>query len=56
VLQLALSRELLKARRPELISTVGHRGRVASDPKVQRLDTLKKWFMIEWEEEIPEVP
>jgi hypothetical protein len=51
-----LSRELPKAQRLELISTIGHRGHVASDPKVQRLDTPKKWFMIEWEEEIPEVP
>jgi hypothetical protein len=42
VLQLALSRELPKARRPELISTVGHRGCVASDPKVWRLDTLEE--------------
>jgi hypothetical protein len=39
VLQLVLSRELPKAQRPELISIIGHRGCVASDPKVRRLDT-----------------
>jgi hypothetical protein len=42
VLQLELGRELLKVRRPELIPTVGHRGCMVSDPKVQILDTLEE--------------